>query len=196
MKNNDMEHTWKNSAKGSPDGDEAELLRAVASLIKRTQRRNLLTVGAFVLVILAMAYFVTQMQFHDPLTFVGIGLAGCAMLFMLVMKWFRQQGLSRFDMNTAAVEFLRIVRRRLRFSGWLIAYGVLIYSALFALGFVLTLPEMLAGLSSGVQFLASSIGIAYLMFITIRGRMRAKREYEREVKPVIDRVEALLGQLD
>jgi hypothetical protein len=196
MENNDMGHTWKNSTKSSLDGGEAELMRAIDTLAKRIWRRNLLTVGAFILVILAMVYFITQMRFREPLTFVGIGLAGLSMLFILILKWHRQQGLSRYDMTEATADFLRIVHRRLRFSGWLIAYGVLIYIGLFAVGFVMILPEMLAGQDSITQFLVSSIGIAYLVFITVRGRARAKREYNHDVRPIIVRIESLLGQFE
>jgi len=197
MEPNDFGHTWNNSTSSLTDGSgEPDLLRAVGSLMKRTRRRNLLTAGAFVVVILAMAYFVTQMQFRQPLTFVGIVLAGLSMLFILILKWYRQVGLARYDMNAATVDFLRAAHRRLRYFGWLIAYGVLIYIGLFALGFVMILPEMLAGLGPGVQFPAAVLGIGYLMFIAARGRARAKREYDRDIRPVVARIESLLGQFE
>ncbi len=196
MENNNIEHTWKDSMFGSPGSDDADLLRAIGAISRRTRRRNLLTVGAFVVVILAMWFFVTQMQFREPLTFIGIGLAGLSMLFILILKWYRQTGFARYDMNAASVDFLRIVHRRLRFSGWLIAYGILIYIGLFALGFVMILPEMLTGLSSGMQFLAAFIGLGYLIFIAAQGRARARREYNRDIQPVIARIESLLGQFE
>ncbi len=196
MGNHDMEHTWRNSNLRLPDGGETDLMRAVSALAKRTRRRNLLTAAAFVVVILAMAYFVRQMQFHHPMTIIGIALAGLSMLGILILKWYRQAGLYPQSMNTSSVNFLRVAHRRLRFSGWLIRFGILVYIGLFALGFAMTLPEMLAGVSPEVQFLVGLIGFGYLIFIAVQGRARARREYDRDVRPVIARIESLMTQFE
>jgi hypothetical protein len=193
MNDNDLKRIW-NSAIPSPSGDGETLALRINRVARRIRRRNILNLIAFVIIVAVMSVFLAGFHFQRPMTYKGIALAGIAMLFILILKWYRQAGLSAYDMNTPNFSFLRTVRNRLRFSGWLIRYGVVIYMVLFAAGFTLIVPEMFAGAGGGKLILALVLGYAYLAIMAVQGIIRARREYDRDVQPALQHIESMLGQ--
>ncbi len=198
MRFDDMQAVWGRGKMRGPLDSVAgpdRLLYDISQIEKNWRKRNLMTVGAFVVVAAAMGFFVSMLQLQTTLSWIGVMIAGLAMLTILGLKWYRQTGVRLGNLDQNNRTFLNRAARKLRFARWLVVYGVACYIGLFAVGFTLMVPELFAGRAVSTKLMAMAIGYGYLLLLAIQGIARAKREYNRDVAPVLARVERAVQAL-
>jgi len=184
---------WKN--KHAPV--EPDLLKQIIRVDRKEHWRKYGMLIVFVMVVSLVGLFIDRLQLENGISRIGIVVGLTAMVLMMVLRLFTRVGTERYEMSLTNLEFLRQVHRRYKYSRWLRAWGVIFYTLPFALAFIFIVPEMADQFGASDKiWLMIGLGLAYLVFITVQGIIRARREYKREMHPAMLEVEKLIAELE
>ena len=190
----ELQHLWQRQPqRTTPPGDAAVLSNA----FRRYGRRNDLIYLGKAIVIASLLILLVSLLRHRPLAMFGACLAVFSGVLFLISDWRTQRAIARLNFASPSVEFLRSAIARLEAQrdpfhsrefriGW---GGFWVgCNLIFADKWSLMTPTL------ALAVLACVLAAHFFAYASAR-RVRGKR-FEKECRPLIDRLESLLKTME
>ena len=190
----ELQQLWQQQPQRTmPPGDAA----ALSSAFRRYGRRHdLINLGKVIVIACQLIFLVSQLR-HRPLALFGACVADFSAILFMVSDWRTQRAIARLDFGAPSVAFLRTAIARLsaqrnpfRTREFYIAMGGFWIGC--NLMFASHWPQMtLSRAFTALAFTTATPFAAYAFGRWIRGK-----RFEKECRPLIDRLESLLKTME
>ena len=137
---------------------------------------------------------VESMSDKTVLTWVGFGLIYLAITAIIYVSW---ATVIKFDsgfLTESSLEFLRSAREKLRLRNRLRTIGIPAYTLLLTVGITFVYIQVTGLMEMHYKVLTFSLFYLFMGIITFVSYLREKKKYLKEVKPIEDKIDALINE--